>query len=103
MEWLANQEDSIFLGQAVAVEGTAMSNTLKIQKHLIPERVEKLLQTNRELERQIKHDRTDLGSLDRMHGEFSRDVVTLSIGGMEELLREREAFIMGKNRGRRIQ
>ena len=29
MEWLADQEDSIFLGQAVAVEGTAMSNTLK--------------------------------------------------------------------------
>ena len=29
MEWLANQEDTIFLGQAVAVPGTAMSNTLK--------------------------------------------------------------------------
>ena len=29
MEWLANQEDSIFLGQAVGVPGTAMSNTLK--------------------------------------------------------------------------
>ena len=29
MEWLANQEDSIFLGQAVCVPGTAMSNTLK--------------------------------------------------------------------------
>ena len=29
MEWLANQEDSVFLGQAVAVPGTAMSNTLK--------------------------------------------------------------------------
>jgi len=29
MEWLADHEDSIFLGQAVAVPGTAMSNTLK--------------------------------------------------------------------------
>ena len=30
------------------------ANALKVQKHLIPERVEKLLQTNREFERQIK-------------------------------------------------
>ena len=29
MEWLSEQEDTIFLGQAVAVPGTAMSNTLK--------------------------------------------------------------------------
>ena len=28
MDWLAMQEDSMFLGQAVAVPGTAMSNTL---------------------------------------------------------------------------
>ena len=29
MEWLAEKGDTIFLGQAVAVPGTAMSNTLK--------------------------------------------------------------------------
>ena len=29
MEWLGNQKESIFLGQAVRVPGTAMSNTLK--------------------------------------------------------------------------
>ena len=29
MEWLAGQEDTVFLGQAVADPGTAMSNTLK--------------------------------------------------------------------------
>ena len=28
MEWLAGHDDTIFLGQAVAVPGTAMSNTL---------------------------------------------------------------------------
>lgn len=29
MEWLGNQEDTIFVGQAVEVPGTAMFNTLK--------------------------------------------------------------------------
>jgi len=29
MEWLADQEDTVFLGQAVAAPGTAMSNTLQ--------------------------------------------------------------------------
>ena len=29
MEWLGNQEDTIFVGQAVQVPGTAMFNTLK--------------------------------------------------------------------------
>ena len=29
MEWLGRQDDTIFLGQAVSVPGTAMSNTLK--------------------------------------------------------------------------
>jgi len=29
MEWLAEKRDTVFLGQAVAVPGTAMSNTLK--------------------------------------------------------------------------
>ncbi len=29
MEWLGNQEDTIFIGQAVEVPGTAMFNTLK--------------------------------------------------------------------------
>jgi pyruvate/2-oxoglutarate/acetoin dehydrogenase E1 component len=28
MEWLANKEDTVFLGQAVGVPGTGMSNTL---------------------------------------------------------------------------
>ena len=28
MDWLGNQEKSIFLGQAIVVPGTAMSNTL---------------------------------------------------------------------------
>ena len=29
MEYLGEQEDTVFLGQAVAYKGTAMSNTLK--------------------------------------------------------------------------
>ena len=29
MNWLAEKEDTVFLGQAVACAGTAMSNTLK--------------------------------------------------------------------------
>ena len=29
MDWLSAQSDTIFIGQAVSVPGTAMSNTLK--------------------------------------------------------------------------
>ena len=38
MEWLADQEDTVFLGQAVADPGTAMSNTLKdVARHKLIE------------------------------------------------------------------